>query len=280
MDFQRFNTLTYKVHEHYLEKAWMRFENAGFKPILIKGWAAAQFYTDPIKRRYNDIDLIIEPGKYDEAMEFLASFNENTAIDLHKGARQLDSLSYESLYVNSQTIKCGKTEVRVLRPEDHLRVLCVHWLTDGGAYKIRLWDIYYAVKNRPADFDWARCLNEISPTRRKWIVCTIGLACKYLGLNVEDTPVADEVKDIPQWLIKTVEKEWKSDVKLVPLHHFLHDKKKLFRQIKKRIPPNPIQATINMEGEFDNRPRIFYQIGDIFFRFTPSVKRIAKSLIS
>jgi len=280
MNFQRFNTLAYKVHEHYLEKAWMRFENAGFKPILIKGWAAAQFYTDPIKRRYNDIDLIIEPDQYDEAMEFLASFDENTAIDLHKGARQLDSLSYESLYANSQTIKCGKTEVRVLRPEDHLRVLCVHWLTDGGAYKIRLWDIYYAVKNRPADFDWERCLNEISPTRRKWIVCTIGLACKYLGLNVEDTPIADEVKDIPQWLIKTVEKEWKSDVKLVPLHHFLHDKKKLFRQIKKRIPPNPIQATIDMEGEFDNRPRIFYQIGDIFFRFTPSIKRIAKSLIS
>jgi len=280
MDFQRFNTLTYKVHEHYLEKAWMRFENAGFKPILIKGWAAAQFYTDPIKRRYNDIDLIIEPDKYDEAMEFLASFNENTAIDLHKGARQLDSLSYESLYVNSQTIKCGKTEVRVLRPEDHLRVLCVHWLADGGAYKIRLWDIYYAVKNRPADFDWERCLNKISSTRRKWIVCTIGLACKYLGLNVEDTPIADEVKDIPQWLIKTVEKEWKSDVNLEPLHYFLHDKKNLFRQIKKRIPPNPIQATIDMEGEFDNRPRIFYQIGDIFFRLAPSVKRIAKSLIS
>lgn len=279
MDFQRFNSLTYKVHEHYLEKAWMRFENAGFKPILIKGWAAAQFYTDPIKRRYNDIDLIIEPDKYDEAMEFLASFDENTAIDLHKGARQLDSLSYESLYANSQTIKCGKTEVRVLRPEDHLRVLCVHWLTDGGAYKIRLWDIYYAVKNRPADFDWERCLNEISPTRRKWIVCTIGLACKYLGLNVEDTPIADEVKDIPQWLIKTVEKEWKSDVKLMPLHYFLHDKKNLFRQIKKRFPPNPIQATIDMEGEFDNRPRIFYQIGDIFFRLTPSIKRIAKSLI-
>jgi hypothetical protein len=279
MDVQRLNTLTYKVHEYHLEKVWMRFENAGFKPILIKGWAAAQFYTEPVERRYNDIDLIIEPDKYDEAIEFVKSFTENTDIDLHKGVRRLDSLSYESLYANSQTIKCGNTEVRVLRPEDHLRVLSIHWLADGGAHEIRLWDIYYAVKNRPADFDWERCLNEISSTRRKWIVCTIGLACKYLGLNVEDTPIAGEVKDIPQWLIKTVEKEWQSDVKLVPLHYLLHDKKNLFRQIKKRFPPNPIQATIDMEGEFDNRPRIFYQIGDIFFRLTPSVKRIAKSLI-
>ncbi len=60
------------------------------------------------------------------------------------------------------------------------------------------------------------------------IVCTVGLACEYLGLNVEDTPIVDEVKNIPRWLIKTIEKEWKSDLKLVPLHHFLHDKKSYF----------------------------------------------------
>jgi len=81
MDFQRFDTLTYKVHEYHLEKAWMRFEKARFKPILIKSWAAAQFYTEPIKRRDNDIDLIIKPDRYDEAVEFLKSLNENIAID-------------------------------------------------------------------------------------------------------------------------------------------------------------------------------------------------------
>ena len=154
MDFQRLNTLTYKVHEYHLEKAWIRFENAGFKPILIKGWAAAQFYTEPFKRRYNDIDLIIEPDKYDEAIKFLESFNEKISIDLHKGARQLDSLSYENLYANTKVLKCGETEIRVLRPEDHLRVLCVHWLMDGGAKRDKLWDIYYAVNNRSKDFDW------------------------------------------------------------------------------------------------------------------------------
>jgi hypothetical protein len=278
MDLIGLNTLTYKVHEYNLEKAWIGFENTGFKPILIKGWYIAQFYNEPFSRRYSDIDLIINPKDYSEAIKFLQSFKENIAIDLHNGARHLDSVSYENLYENSRLVKCGETEVRVLRPEDHLRVLCVHWLTDGGENKERLWDIYYAVANRSKDFDWDRCLNVVSEKRRKWIVYTIGLAHKYLGLDVSDTPIAHEVGNFPKWLIETLEKEWKSDERLIPLHQCLHDKKRLFKQIKKRIPPNPIQATIDMEGDFDNKPRIFYQIGDIFFRLKPSITRLIKTL--
>jgi len=116
-------------------------------------------------------------------------------------------------------------------------------------------------------------LNAAGQTRRKWIVCVIGLAVKYLELNIEDTPLAKEAAHIPRWLIKAVEKEWQSDVKLRPLRYFLHDRKELWRQIKKRIPPNPIQATVDMNGEFNNRPRIFYQIGDIFLRLIPWIKK-------
>ena len=35
----------------------------------------------------------------------------------------------------------------------------------------------------------------------------------------------------------------------------------IVKQIKKRIPPNPIQATIEMEGSFDARTRVQYQLG-------------------
>ena len=273
-DLERLKLLTYKVQEHRLKEVWRRFENAGFKPLLIKGWAAAQFYPKPEDRYYNDVDLIIDPDEYERAVEFVKTFGGNTAIDLHKGAKILDTLSYQNLYDHSVVLKCGEIIVRAPRPEDHLRILCVHWLNDGGTKREKLWDIYYAVANRPTDFDWDRCLNSVGETRKNWIVCTIGLAQKYLKLDLKNTPFENEKIDIPRWVIKALEKEWRSETFIIPLHYCLNDPKKLFEQIKKRIPPNAIQATIEMEGAFDNKPRFFYQIGDIFLRLAPAIKRI------
>jgi hypothetical protein len=271
---ERFKILQYKVFELQIEKVWTEFEKAGFKPILIKGWAAAQLYPQPWSRHFVDIDLIVPPDLFAEAEKFLPSIKSNISIDLHKGARHLDSLHFEKLLAKTISKPCGSTEIRLLCPEDHLRVLCVHWLNDGGSHREKLWDIYYAVANRSADFDWDRFLNSVNDKRRKWLVCAVGLAHKYLGLNIEDTPLSTEAKKLPRWLVKAVEKEWRSEVRLLPLHYFLRDKKMLWKQIKKRIPPNAVQATIELEGEFNNAPRFVYQVGDIFIRLMPSIKRI------
>jgi hypothetical protein len=272
------------LHLPILEKrigaavAFLRQNN--IESILIKGWAAAQFYPNITDRQFGDVDLAVSAAQYDVAVKVLDSYKDKKLIDLHKSIRHLDTLSFEDLYSNSKLIKCYDTEIRILRPEDHLRILCVHWLTDGGEYKNRLWDIYYAVENRPPDFDWDRCLNTVSETRRRWIVCTIGLAHKYLGLNVADTPIASEVAKIPGWVVKSLEREWNSGVRLLSLHFFINDRKMFWQQIKKRIPPNPIQSTINMEGEFNNAPRLIYQIPDMFIRLKPSLKRILQTISS
>jgi len=271
--------LKLRLFEKRIIEAVVFFRQGNFDPILIKGWSAAQLYPEPCQRYFSDIDLIISPNEYENAIKYSGNFDDEYLIDLHNGARQLDSLSFENLYSNSKLVKCGETNIRVLRPEDHLRVLCVHWLIDGGAKRNNLWDIYYAVENRPSDFDWDRCLNVVSETRKRWIICTIGLAKKYLGLNLENTPLADEKIEIPRWFIKALEKEWESGVLLRPLQYCLNDKRELWRQIKKRIPPNPIQATIDMEGEFDDKSRIKYQIGDIFFRLKPSIIRLRNSIL-
>jgi hypothetical protein len=276
----RWQLLQWRVYEKRIVEAVVFLRQNGVEPILIKGWAAAQVYPEPSARYSNDIDLVVAPSEYGRVSEILKNFRNRILIDLHGGARRLDALSFEELFADSTLVKCGETEIRVPRPEDHLRILCVHWLSDGGEKKARLWDIYYAVENRPADFDWARCLNAVGETRRKWVICTIGLAHKYLGLDVGDTPVAGRAADIPHWVFKTVEREWANPVPLIPLHQSLSDGRQFLRQVKKRIPPNPIQATIDMEGEFDERTRIFYQLGDVFRRLNPSLKRFSGRFFS
>lgn len=273
----RFNLLHYKVQTQRLAQCWAKFDAAGFKPILIKGWAAAQLYPNPAERHYTDIDLIFSPETFGAAEDFLNKNSMPIAVDLHKGARHLDSLSFDDLYANSVLIDCENVKIRILREEDHLRVLCIHWLNDGGADRDRLWDIYHGINNRSEKFDWHRFLNEISLKRRRWIICAVGLAHKYLKLDLAHTPIAEEAKNLPGWLTKAVEKEWDSGVRLTPLQQVRHDRQKFWEQIKKRLPPNPIQATIEMEGHFDKVPRIFYQFSDIFLRLPGSIDKYLKS---
>jgi Uncharacterised nucleotidyltransferase len=270
------NQLYYKVWEHRLIEAWQHFENAGFKPILIKGWAAAQFYPEPSERQFVDIDLMFEPLEFPAAEEFIAKGGLNILVDLHRGARHLDELSFKKLFENSVQKKCGETQIRVPSDEDHLRILCVHWLNDGGTDRKRLEDIYFAVTNRKENFDWDKCLNAVSQKRRRWVVCAMVLANKYLDLSLGGIPLSQKDRELPHWLVKTVEQEWASGIRLKPLHSVLTQKTELRQQLEKRFLPNPIQATIEVGGVFDNKPRFIYQLRDILKRALPSLKRISK----
>ena len=276
---KRWLILRAKIHETNIKTAFEKFREKGIEPILIKGWAAARNYPETHQRYYSDIDLCVDPQSYYKAMQLLANEKiRSLNIDLHSGLRHLDTVGWDDLFENSQLVMIDNIEIRILRPEDHLRVLCVHWLNDGGAYKEKLLDIYYAVTNRPADFDWNRCLKIVSENRRDWILKTIGLCHKYFDLDINDLPFKVEKTESPKWLIKTIEKEWMSEVKLKPIHTLLQNKKELWEQIKKRIPPNPIQATIELNGKFDNRSRAFYQTGSIFVRLKPSIMRLREAL--
>jgi hypothetical protein len=278
-DEKRWLILKTKVYEEKIKSAFVLFRAHHIEPILIKGWAAAAEYPEKYLRTFSDIDLCVPPEDYEKSQKLVAAGEgQMLNVDLHCGLRHLDTLEWDDLFENCVLELLGDIKIRILRPEDHLRVLCVHWLNDGGANKERLLDIYYLLKNHSDNFDWNRCFGKISKTRREWIIKTIAVVHKYHELDISKLPFAVESELIPGWFTKTLEKEWASETKLISLHILLGNRREFWKQVKKRIPPNAIQSTIEMEGAFDEAPRIYYQIGSIVYRLKPSIVRVYSSL--
>ena len=253
------------------------YREMSVEPVLIKGWAAARNYPDKHPRHFGDIDIAVHSSDVEKCLarnrvERFTSLN----IDLHCELRHLDPSPWNELMERTELVKIDGTDVRLLAPEDHLRVLCTHWLTDGGQYKDRLWDIYYAIENRPPDFDWHLLLETVSETRRNWIITAIAVTKKYLGLRTTQLPFDNELNSYPAWIDKTLAREWASEVRLRSLDTSMNDPKQFWEQVRKRIPPNPIQATIETESLFDDRSRFPKQIGSISIRLRPSVRRILR----
>ena len=279
-DEYRWYLLRKKHLEGLMIRAFEAFRAEGIEPILIKGWAAARNYPDRKPRFFGDIDLSVAGSDHERALKLIGRSDSGASgVDLHCELRHLDTLNWSVLFARSELVAVNGTSIRLLSPEDHLRVLCVHWLTNGGESKERLWDIFYAVQNRPKAFEWSHCLDVVSANRRGWIIATIGLAHKYLGLEIDDLPFADEARRLPVWLTRCVEKEWDRSITMRPIHTALRDPKALLQQVRKRFPPNPIQATVDCEGRFDDGLRVGYQIRDVFIRLVPSVRRVVPTML-
>jgi hypothetical protein len=278
-DGLKWNLLQKRVQETKLVRAFRLFRDNQIEPILIKGWAAGIHYPKTRPRLSIDMDLAVSSTNFNEAERLaMESAGEGLAIDLHRELRHLDTLPWSDLFDNSTEIQVDGYPIRILRPEDHLRVLCIHWLTDGAVNKDRLWDVYHLVNGRSSQFDWQRFLDVTSPARRRWLVCTVGLASRYLKLDLAGTPLSEEADDLPGWLIQTVEKNWAVKNKHVPLEVAVFSPSDLGRQIGRLINPNPIGATIAMEGSFDAPTRLHYQAANFVKRVGPALRRVGTSL--
>lgn len=272
---QKWLMLRRKVQEQEI-LAFINHVDKSIEYVLIKGWAASLYYDRPFERVSSDIDIAVNPDQYDVFAEWVAESKMN--IDLHKGLRHLDTVDWKVLYSNSILEQIDDVPVRVLRAEDHLRVLAVHWLTDGGAYKQKLLDIYYLIKNRSAEFDWEQSLNVVSEIRKRWILITIGLAHKYFALDIDDLEFSARAREIPQWIFNTLEKEWSSDLRLQPIHRVLDNPRIFLKQLLKRFPPNAIQCAVECEGDFDKGKVYLFQIKSVLNRIVPSVLRITNKI--
>lgn len=269
----RLQALQSAIHEQKIEKVFRLMREAEIDAMLAKGWAASRLYPDAALRPYGDIDLLVHPTDFSAAREILARPEAADCwVDLHKSFDEINDRKLEDLFNRSRLIDLGQERVRVLSHEDHLALLCVHLLKHGAWRPLWLCDVGAAVESLPSDFNWDTCLGD-DRTRSRWIVCAISLAALLLKARFPDLPDARVSKEIPLWLEDSVLKQWASPfaINQPPMNHsapmasYLRHPLGVFKAIRERWP-NPILATVSINGNFNEFPRLPYQFGNCAMR--------------
>jgi hypothetical protein len=211
-------------------------------------------------------------GDYATAMRLLDAPEANgCSVDLvHEEVTDLACQRFEDLYARSRLVDLDDVRVRIPSPEDHLRILCLHFRKHGARIPLGLCDVAVALESRPQDFNWDWCLGG-SRKQAHWTACTLALAHQLLGANLDNTPLATGT-DVPGWLPSYVLRQWRDPyarnlpTKFVSdLAKYLRNPTQLRTDLRDRWP-NRIEATMAMRAPLNGVPRFVLQLGNCLLR--------------
>lgn len=268
----RLQSLQSEVHEQNIEKVFRLFRETQIEGVLAKGWATAGLYSSRALRPYGDFDICVRPEHYKLATEVLRAPEASDCwVDLHQHFSEIDDRTVDQLFARSRMVSLGGEQIRILGPEDQLALSCIHLLKHGAWRPLWLCDVGVAIESLPASFDWGICLGA-SHMRANWIICAIGLAKRLLRVNTEALPARLNT-ELPAWLITNVLKQWHKPFAIhqppmshpIPMTDLLRHPSGLLEGLRQRWP-NPIIATISVNGEFNNLPRLPYQMANCLSR--------------
>jgi hypothetical protein len=234
--------------------------DAGIEPVLLKGWSVSRHYPPGVVRLSGDIDLIVRPDEFRRAEAALADARDSGIaihVDLHHDDMWVDR-PRPDFRDFTETIDVEGVAVRVLGPELQLHVLCHHFMRHACLRPLWLCDVALMLESRPAGFDWNLCLGD-DRRRRGWVVTALGLAHALLGAEIDDTPVAQEAKRLPGWLIPAVFDRWEKGERPPPAVFSDLDSRGLLGMLAHRWL-EPIGATIYLEAPFNDVPRLPIQL--------------------
>jgi hypothetical protein len=268
----RLQSLQSDIHEQKIEKVFRLCREVQLEAVLAKGWAAAGIYSTRALRPFGDIDICVRPEQFKLAEEV---FNSPEAIDcwvdLHQQFSEIGDRTVAQLLARSTTVALGAEQIRILGLEDQFALSSIHLLKHGAWRPLWLCDVGVALESLPPTFSWDTCLGQ-NITRAKWIMCAIGLAKELLGADTEKVPENVNTQ-VPGWLVQNVLKQWERPFAInqppmshpVPMANVLRHPSQLPEGLRQRWP-NPILATISVNGEFNNLPRLPYQLANCISR--------------
>lgn len=269
----RIQALQSAIHEKKIEKIFRLLRQASVDAILVKGWLAAGLYPDRALRPYGDIDLCFRREHFHTAKDILASSEAKDCwVDPHLRFSELESRSFEELFARSKLVDLGTEKIRIMGAEDHLALLAVHLLKHGAWRPLWLCDIGAAIESLPKEFSWDVCLGG-NKTRALWVICAIHLSQELLDADIHSLPKPYRLRKLPRWLVSNVLRQWAAPFAInqppmshpAPMASYLKTPKGLLKGLRARWP-NPIIATVSVNGEFNDLPRLPYQIGNCALR--------------
>jgi hypothetical protein len=208
----RLQVLQAATHEQHLQEVVTFLRATGVEPVLVKGWSVSRLYPETSLRPYGDLDLCVRHDQAAAAMTALTRAGRRQwLVELHRGISDLKDRTWDEAWRRSRLARLGDVEVRVLGPEDQLRLLCLHLMRHGACAPLWLCDLGAALEARPADFDWDYCLHG-HPSRSAWILCLLGLAQQLLGARFDEPALAART-DVPPWLAPAVVARWAGPVR-------------------------------------------------------------------
>jgi hypothetical protein len=194
----RLATLHNAAREEAVRTLFRRLRTAGVEPLLIKGWSSALLYPEPGLRPSSDLDLCVAPAQVPSASRVLCGAPLPCPVDLHAGVPDLPDRTWPDIFARSRFLDLGGVPVRVLRPEDQLRLLCLHLARHGLARPLWLCDIAALAENPTPDFDWDLWRSGRGDLSA-WAACVLGLARLLLGANGSAVPVPRWVEECTLW---------------------------------------------------------------------------------
>ncbi|GAC1399493.1 MAG: hypothetical protein NVSMB56_14510 [Pyrinomonadaceae bacterium] len=289
-DAYRQQRLINRVYEKQLMHAVADFRAAGIEPLLVKGRAVANFYPEPGLRPYGDFDFCVPPEQFHTAQKVTDDFATTSCItiDPHRGldlianGRKVNAPDTDAVFARTDEIRVGDCMVRVPSAEDHLRILCLHFLKHGGARPLWLCDVGAVLEANIDDFDWDVCLGDDRKQRWK-IVCVIKLAQQLFDARAEnELPLEYRKKSMPNWLTKTVSKQWETPFTVFQKNRELVESSlrhptKYLRTIRHRwIENDAIRATELFNARYSNFPRLPSQLALVFLRVANFTSRMLR----
>ncbi|MCI5075214.1 nucleotidyltransferase family protein [Oricola sp.] len=264
--------------------------DAGIDALLFKGFAmASRGYASPGLRPAGDIDIAVDENDYADAAHVLGKICHGTPngldapgkdqallsldsplpallgqIDLHRGIDCYGSAPFAELVERSIAVATEDgSPARTLGDEDHLRLLCLHFLKHGGWKPVWLCDVAAMLETVRDDFLPSLC-HEGNPLTRRKIEVVCSLAVDILGARPRSAAQIFARDPAPEWMRRSVLKQWGRPAGL-------HRSRLAFRKSITRRPgwllsdiaarwPDPVSAADWAGGRFDGWGVRLFQI--------------------